>query len=177
MAMASKPKILQWTHHARAKMRFYKLSEQRVRSVLHSPKRVEEGVAPKTIAMMQPTSLKMQFLSEVVPAGAKRRAGTHEMKINREVVPAKAGTQEINSEAVPGEAKRRPGTPSLSAVSGYEKGGRQETWTQEIWVMVEDRKGERKVISAWRYPGRTKPRSEAVLSLMKKEYGEFSSKK
>ena len=42
-----------WTAHARAKMRFYHLSEQRVRRVLNSPKRVEEGIVPDTIAMMQ----------------------------------------------------------------------------------------------------------------------------
>jgi hypothetical protein len=34
-------------------MQFYKLSPMRVRRVLHSPKRIEEGVAPKTVAMMQ----------------------------------------------------------------------------------------------------------------------------
>ncbi len=42
-----------WTKHAREKMKFYHLSEQRVRRVLHSPKRIEEGIAPGTIAMMQ----------------------------------------------------------------------------------------------------------------------------
>ena len=42
-----------WTKHAYEKMRFYKLTEQRVRRVLHSPKRIEEGIAPGTIAMMQ----------------------------------------------------------------------------------------------------------------------------
>ena len=49
---------LQWTLHAQAKMRQYRLSPARVRRVLHSPRRVEEGVAPKTIAAMQPASLK-----------------------------------------------------------------------------------------------------------------------
>lgn len=42
-----------WTNHAQAKMRFYKLSEQRVKRVLNSPKRIEEGIAPNTIAMLQ----------------------------------------------------------------------------------------------------------------------------
>ena len=98
----AKPKILHWTFHARDKMRFYKLSEARVKRIIHSPKRIEEGIAPKTIAMMQPAS-----------GGA--------------------------------------------------------TWKQEIWVMVQEAptprrgRGSRsvgkitKIISAWRYPGKTKP--------------------
>lgn len=67
-------------------MRHYRLSEARVRRVMHSPARVEEGIAEKTIAFMQ-------------PAGNGRT---------------------------------------------------------EIWVMVQDERTRRKVISAWRYPGRTK---------------------
>jgi hypothetical protein len=102
-------KTLVWTLHARAKMNFYRLSQGRVRRVLHSPRRVEEGVAPKTIAMMQPASLKTAT-----------------------------------------------------------------TWTQEIWVMVQDAGAKRKVISAWRYPGVTKPR--AVLTMMQKEYHEYAAR-
>lgn len=51
--LRSKADDIYWTKHAYEKMRFYKLSEQRVRRVLHSPKRIEEGIAPGTIAMMQ----------------------------------------------------------------------------------------------------------------------------
>jgi hypothetical protein len=94
--------------HARAKMNHYRLTPSRVRHVLHSPKRVEEGVAPKTVAMMQPVSMKIV--------------------------------------------------------------GTKESWTQEIWVMVQDVADARKIISAWRYPGVTKPRDAGFL---KKEYGEF----
>ena len=91
-------------------MQYYRLSPARVRRVLNAPKRVEEGVAPKTIAMMQPASLR----------GAK--------------------------------------------------------WTQEIWVMVQDTGKKRKVISAWRYPGVTKPRGEIAADLARKEYKEFLSR-
>ena len=44
---------IHWTNHAQEKMRFYHLSEQRVRRVLNSPKRIESGIAPNTVAMMQ----------------------------------------------------------------------------------------------------------------------------
>lgn len=43
----------QWTHHVTQKMRHYGLSEGRVRRVLASPKRREEGIAPGTVAVMQ----------------------------------------------------------------------------------------------------------------------------
>jgi len=42
-----------WTKHSLAKMKFYRLSKQRVQSVLNSPKRVEQGIAPGTAAAMQ----------------------------------------------------------------------------------------------------------------------------
>lgn len=50
--------IIYWTKHAKTKMRFYKLSEQRIKRVLNSPKRTEEGIAPNTAAMMQPAFIK-----------------------------------------------------------------------------------------------------------------------
>lgn len=78
-----------WTNHSQRKMRFYRLSEARVKRVVHTPKRVERGIAPDTVAMMQ-------------------RAGT----------------------------SKHP---------------------YEIWVMVQDTNTRRKIISAWRYPGVTKP--------------------
>jgi hypothetical protein len=37
----------------------YGLSEQKVKSVIRSPKRTEKGVAPKTAAVMQPVSPKL----------------------------------------------------------------------------------------------------------------------
>ncbi len=96
---------LYWTHHSKVKMRVYGLSEQRVRRVIHAPKRVEEGIAPKTMAMMQ----------------------------------------------VVGNVKR----------------------PHEIWVMIRDEKARRKIISAWRYPGTTKPRSDFTRNFLNAEYDEY----
>src|SRR3989338_10543748 len=89
MIAIKKKKILQWTSHSRAKMRFYGLSESRLKRIINFPKRIEEGIAPDTIAMMQ-------------PAGSEKHP-------------------------------------------------------YEIWLMIQEEKSRRKVISAWRYPGRTKP--------------------
>lgn len=84
-----KQKTLFWTSHARSKMDYYKLSESRVKRIIHTPKRIEEGIAPKTVAMMQ-------------QAGSKKNP-------------------------------------------------------YELWVMLQDMDKKRKIISAWRYPGTTKP--------------------
>jgi hypothetical protein len=111
MPYIPKQKLLVFTQHAKAKMAFYKLSPSRVRHVMHTPKRTEEGVAPKTVALMQPGSIK--------------------------------------------------------------KDGQKETWNQEIWVMIQDTPKERKVISAWRYPGVTKARSAVILAAMTQEYEEY----
>ena len=100
-----------WTNHSQYKMKFYGLSPSRVRRVIKSPLRVEEGIAEGTIAVMQPASYKT-------------------------------------------------------------KDG-QRTWSQEIWAMyclpdkqqknsqrqsaLSRRESAVRVISAWRYPGKTKP--------------------
>src|SRR3989338_11142025 len=42
-----------WTDHVFRKMVFYGLSADRIKRVIRSPKRVEDGVAENTIAVMQ----------------------------------------------------------------------------------------------------------------------------
>lgn len=42
-----------WTQHAVAKALFYGLTPSRVKKIFRAPDRVEEGVVPKTVAMMQ----------------------------------------------------------------------------------------------------------------------------
>lgn len=49
---------MDWTFHVQDKMRFYKLSKARVRRVIKSPLRIEEGIAPDTVGVMQPSSYK-----------------------------------------------------------------------------------------------------------------------
>ena len=72
-------KTYEWTLHVQEKMRFYNLSESRVRRVLHSPKRTEWGIAPNTVAMMQPSaSSKTPYeiwimFQEINQAGKKKR--------------------------------------------------------------------------------------------------------
>lgn len=56
-----------WTSHALGKMRYYGLSAQRILRVINSPARIEEGVAEKTTAVMQPASInkKKTWSSEI----------------------------------------------------------------------------------------------------------------
>ncbi len=44
----------QWTNHVKDKMRFYRISESLVKRVVRFPKRIEEGIAPGTTAVMVP---------------------------------------------------------------------------------------------------------------------------
>lgn len=43
-----------WTNHVAAKMVYYGLSADRVKRVMRNPHRSEKGIAPDTIAVMQP---------------------------------------------------------------------------------------------------------------------------
>jgi len=47
-----------WTAHAKQKMHYYGLSASRVLRAFHHPARVEEGIAPGTVAVMQPVTTK-----------------------------------------------------------------------------------------------------------------------
>ena len=42
-----------WTRHIKDKMLFYHISEQKIKSILKSPDRREEGIAPNTSAVMK----------------------------------------------------------------------------------------------------------------------------
>ena len=50
----------QFTRHAEYKMQQYGLSGQRVRNVIRNPKRTEKGIVPRTIAVMQPVSIRKE---------------------------------------------------------------------------------------------------------------------
>jgi len=47
-----------WTTHSKMKLRQYRFSEKRVLRIFRKPNRVEEGIAPETIAAMEITGTK-----------------------------------------------------------------------------------------------------------------------
>jgi len=82
-----------WTKHSERKIKYYKLSKSRILRIIRKPYRIEEGIAPKTIALMEPTKIK---------------------KINNKKI-----------------------------------------WNEEIWTMIQKSDEGIKIISAWRYPGKS----------------------
>lgn len=47
-----------WTRHVKQKMIYYAISASRVKRVVRHPERMEKGIAPGTIAVMQPANTK-----------------------------------------------------------------------------------------------------------------------
>lgn len=47
-----------WTKHSEKKIKYYHLSKSRILRIIKNPYRIEEGIAPKTIALMRPTKIK-----------------------------------------------------------------------------------------------------------------------
>lgn len=96
-----------WTQHIKDKMLFYGISEQKIKTILKSPDRHEEGIAPNTNAAMKRND----------------------------------------------KPKRK----------------------EEMWVMYKKRGGKSLMISAWRYPGKSKagkeiPIPDDVLSEIEKQW-------
>lgn len=50
----------QWTNHVKDKMLYYRISESLIKRIVRFPKRREVGIAPGTVAVMQPTQNKKQ---------------------------------------------------------------------------------------------------------------------
>jgi len=47
-----------WTHHVFEKMKYYGISESRIKRIIRYPKRTEEGIVSNTAAVMQPAGTK-----------------------------------------------------------------------------------------------------------------------
>ena len=67
-----------WTKHSKKKMDYYRLSGSRVLRIFRNPERVEEGIAPGTIASMQvagtkknPTEIWLMYQVLKRPKGIK----------------------------------------------------------------------------------------------------------
>ncbi len=51
--------------HVKEKMRYYGLSESRLKRVINHPSRSEKGVAPNTLAVMQPITKQSKTTQEI----------------------------------------------------------------------------------------------------------------
>ena len=117
MPAIPKPKMLFWTSHARAKMHFYKLSEGRVRRVLQTPKRIEEGVAPETVAMMQPATMKFS----IGRADVKKKGEKWSQEIWVMVQDDERGRKVISAWRYPGMSKVRSALALQMARQEYDE--------------------------------------------------------
>ncbi|MEK7541265.1 MAG: hypothetical protein AAB533_00215 [Patescibacteria group bacterium] len=65
-----------WTHHARMKLRFYRLTEARIQRIIRHPARVEESVVEGAVAVMQPSEGKRYseiWTLYILIGGAKKK--------------------------------------------------------------------------------------------------------
>jgi hypothetical protein len=126
-----------WTKHAQAKMAYYRISPSRVRRIIKSFLRVEEGIAPNTVAFMQPVSYK-----------------------------TKNGVRTWNQEywvmAITGKPVKvnpfgRASTVSSAEPLRIDAEQSRSIKSKTLKRVVQTSGPKVKIISAWRYPGRTKP--------------------
>lgn len=114
-----------WTNHVKDKMIYYRISESLIKRIVRFPKRKEIGVAPNTVAVMQPT-------------GAKK---PQEIWVMYQEV-----TRNLEHT-----------TRNLEDKGGIENspGSKSQVPTYELRAM--SYKPKVRIISAWRYPGISKP--------------------
>ena len=104
----------QWTNHVVHKMRHYGLSEGRVRRVLASPKRREEGIAPGTVAVMQSAGSKAHpYEVWVMYQPIELKIKNEKLKIATRLNPALQPTKKriITAWRYPGVSKSRGPLP------------------------------------------------------------------
>lgn len=82
-------------------MRYYRLSEQRVKRVIRNPLRIEEGIAEDTIAVMQPFGNKKDKEIWVMVADTKEKRKV----ISAWIYPARTKAGEPLPEAIIKEFK------------------------------------------------------------------------
>ncbi len=151
-----------WTRHSLYKMRQYGLSPQRVTRVIRNPERTEEGIVPKTIAVMQPASVRHRRTSAGKPAPFRSK----QVSTNKPTV--RSWSQEIwvmyQLSAKGGKVQ----SSKLKVQSRILNSKFQNLQTPHPTLSPLGRggKGKIKVISAWRYPGispKNNPIPEEIL--------------
>ena len=94
-----------WTKHIQMKMRQYGISEARVKRILRAPLRTETGIAPDTVAVMQPLSTRYD-------AAKRKKVWTQELWLMYQV---RGGARAVASP----EAAMRPAQLRLISVWRY----------------------------------------------------------
>ena len=120
-----------WTNHARDKMRYYRLTESRIKRIIRHPARVEEGILEGAVACMQVAETKQysEIWAMYVLISAQEKA--------------QGKTQEENA------------TPKKFEIP------------EKFRQILAPRQGKIKIITAWRYPGKSPERDPVPLEVLR----------
>jgi hypothetical protein len=113
-----------WTNHVKEKMIYYRISESLVKRVIRYPKRKEEGIAPKTIAVM-------------ISRESIIRKKDKSVKKIEEIWVMYQKTQNVN----------------ISTQGGSASGGKNQNNSLKFKLGDMIKFPKIRIISAWRYPG------------------------
>lgn len=122
-----------WTNHVMGKMAFYGLSPERIKRIIRNPARSEKGVAPDTIAVMQPNKILSSIRGK--PSTWKEEVWT---------MYATAKPQKISLKPVPLQA------------GGFASGFKSLKSKVQSF-------GRKIIITAWRYPGKSPVREAVPI--------------
>lgn len=134
-----------FTLHAQYKMKQYGLSEQRVRNVIRNPKRKEEGIVPRTVAVMQPVS----------PKKIDNRSATPHL---RNVAGREVWKQEIWVMYIQKLKNKISNIKNTNQNSKMKIKTVIPTEVEESFKTISSNQ-QIKIISAWRYPGMSPKRN------------------
>lgn len=125
-----------WTQHARMKMKYYRLTESRIIRIIRHPARVEEGILEGAIAAMQPAN----GSGDARPGRRSAGGGTYSEIWMMYMI-----------ENSKGKNKNTTLQNGIIQNAGYQKFLEK---TQSV-----AQKGMIKIITAWRYPGKSPERN------------------
>ncbi len=156
-----------WTVHSQMKMRHYRLTESRVKRVIRHPARVEEGILENAVACMQPAEGKKY--SEIWAMYVLARGDALSRHDSSVSLPAAKPGEILNARTARRLAKFPaephsfgPARDSLRKSEISAEGGPSKSRFSLSRKRIAAREGvgskRIKVITAWRYPGKSPER-------------------
>ena len=109
-----------WTRHAQGKMKFYRLTESRIKRIIRYPARVEEGILEGAIAAMQPaggskySEIWVMYVienSKRKPQNSKLLTGNIPEKFRKILKPQQGNIKIITAWRYPGKSPERDPIP------------------------------------------------------------------
>jgi uncharacterized protein YcbK (DUF882 family) len=157
---------ISWTSHAEYKMKFYRLSKQKVSGVIRRPDRIEKGIAGgNTVAVMQAVSPKVK--------DGKRFWNQEIWTLYKEIALEKSDDTnkdgfEVRKQFAPSPKAMKSAFASSQIIKNDNTKNMQNEIVERIARLQNELLSVRnlRVISAWRYPGmspKNKPLPDDIL--------------